>query len=162
MILGTELARLGTLVSAMRRRTWLTVVVLAVGATACGVLPGSTPAPTVTAIPGPTPGAAVSPSPAQAAASPSPSPAAAATAAPTESAPATPSNVVYVGNTDGEGVYLRKTPNMEDRLQAYPDGTRLTIIGDDVEGDGQTWKHVRAPDGSEGYVPAQYTTSSPG
>ena len=50
---------------------------------------------------------------------------------------------------------------MDDKNNAYPDGTALTIIGDDVTGDGQTWKHVKAPDGTEGYVPAMYTTSSP-
>ena len=65
---------------------------------------------------------------------------------------------MYVGNTDGEGVYLRNSPAMDDKNKAYPDGTALTIIGDDVTGDGQTWKHVKAPDGTEGYVPAQYTT----
>jgi hypothetical protein len=65
-----------------------------------------------------------------------------------------------VGNTDGEGVYLRKTPAMSDRIQAYSDGTALTVIGDDVDGDGQHWKHVRAPDGTEGYVPSQYTVDT--
>jgi hypothetical protein len=50
---------------------------------------------------------------------------------------------------------------MADRAKAYPDGTALTIIGDDVEGDAQTWKHIRTPDGLEGYVPAMYTTDTP-
>jgi hypothetical protein len=68
---------------------------------------------------------------------------------------------VWVGNTDREGVYIRKTPVMADKLQAYPDGTELTIIGDDVDGDGQHWKNVRTPDGLEGYVPAIYTTDAP-
>lgn len=166
MIPGTYLARLGTLVGTMRRRAWLSVVVISVCAAACGVLPGSTPGPTATAVGGPAPAAAAaSPSPAQAAASPSPSPPAAAVTAAPPAATAQSAgggNAVYVGNTDGEGVFLRKTPNMDDHLQAYPDGTQLTIVGDDVEGDGQTWKHVRAPDGTEGYVPAQYTTSTPG
>jgi hypothetical protein len=67
---------------------------------------------------------------------------------------------VYVGNTDGEGVYVRNTPVMSDRVRAYADGTALTIIGDDVDGDGQHWKHVRTPDGLEGYVPAMYTTTT--
>ena len=75
--------------------------------------------------------------------------------------PAAASDSVWVGNTDGEGVYVRKTPVMADRLDAYPDGTQLTIIGDDVEGDGQTWKHVKTPDGLEGYVPSIYTIDAP-
>jgi len=86
----------------------------------------------------------------------SPTTAATAAAQPTAAA-----NVVYVGNTDGEGVFIRKTPVMDDKIRAYADGTALTIIGDDVDGDGQHWKHVRTPDGLEGYVPAQYTTSTP-
>jgi hypothetical protein len=50
---------------------------------------------------------------------------------------------------------------MADRVRAYPDNTPLTIIGDDVDGDGQRWKHVRTPDGLEGYVPAMYTVDTP-
>jgi hypothetical protein len=48
---------------------------------------------------------------------------------------------------------------MADHAGAYADGTELTIIGDDVDGDGQHWKHVRTPDGQEGYVPSVYTTA---
>jgi len=68
---------------------------------------------------------------------------------------------LWVGNTDGQGVYVRKTPVMADRVRAYPDGTPLTIVGDDVDGDGQHWKHVKTPDGLEGYVPAMYTVDTP-
>ena len=83
-------------------------------------------------------------------------------AAPTSAPqPTAPPNTLYVGNTDGEGVFIRKTPVMDDKVRAYSDGTALTIIGDDVDGDGQHWKHIRTPDGLEGYVPAQYTTDSP-
>ena len=81
----------------------------------------------------------------------------AATSAPQ---PTAPPNTLYVGNTDGEGVYVRSTPVMSDRVRAYSDGTALTIIGDDVDGDGQHWKHIRTPDGLEGYVPAMYTTTT--
>ena len=146
----------------MRR---LCVCAVALIATSCGVLPfGSSAAPTATA-PAPTP----APKPAAAAASASPSPSAVPATAtattapkPTDTAqPASSANTVYVGNTDGEGVFLRNSPAMDDKNNAYPDGTALTIIGDDVTGDGQTWKHVKAPDGTEGYVPAMYTTSSP-
>jgi hypothetical protein len=69
--------------------------------------------------------------------------------------------MVYVGNTDGEGVFLRNSPAMADQIRAYADGTPLTIIGPDVEGEGMQWHHVRAPDGTEGYVPTMYTVSSP-
>lgn len=72
------------------------------------------------------------------------------------STPAIAASVVWVGNTGGSGVYVRRTPSSTDRLRAYGDGTQLTVIGEDVSGDGQQWKHVRAPDGLEGYVPATY------
>lgn len=63
----------------------------------------------------------------------------------------------YVGKTGGEGVYVRKTPRLADRHRAYADKTRLMVIGSDVEAEGRIWKHVRAPDGTEGYVPVEYT-----
>jgi hypothetical protein len=126
--------------------------------TACGglpSLPGS--APQATPTPAPTTAPTVAATPTRAAAPATATPAPKPTATPEPSAAA---NTVYVGNTDGEGVYLRKTPNMDDRLKAYPDGTMLTVIGDDVDNDDQHWKNVRAPDGTEGYVPSMYTTES--
>ena len=69
--------------------------------------------------------------------------------------------VYMVGNTDGEGVYLRRTPRMSDRDTAYVDGTKLTAIGEDVTADGELWHHVRTPDGKIGYVPAKYTIEAP-
>jgi SH3 domain-containing protein len=127
---------------------------------ACGVLPGSAPAATATPAAAP---ATTAPSPGVAAASPVASPSPAAVPKPANTAaPSANANTVYVGNTDGEGVYLRKTPNMDDKLDAYPDGTALTVVGDDVDNGGQMWRHVKTPDGTEGYVPAMYTTASPG
>lgn len=65
-----------------------------------------------------------------------------------------------VANTGGEGVYLRRTPRLADRDIAYPDGTALVAIDDDVNGEGLLWHHVRTPDGKSGYIPAQYTTEA--
>jgi hypothetical protein len=67
-------------------------------------------------------------------------------------APAT----MVVGNTDGMGVYMRRTPNMGDRLRAWPDNTRMEVLERGVTSEGRSWLKVRAPDGSEGYVPAEY------
>ncbi len=69
--------------------------------------------------------------------------------------------VFVVGNTDGEGVYLRRTPRLSDRDTAYIDGTKLTVIGEDVTAEGELWHHVRTPDGKLGYVPAKYTVDPP-
>jgi len=64
---------------------------------------------------------------------------------------------VQVANTDGEGAFLRRTPNTQDRLAAYPEGTHLRVLGPDEDRDGTTWRHVATPDGAEGYIPASYT-----
>lgn len=64
--------------------------------------------------------------------------------------------LAYVGNTGGEGVYLRRTPVMSDRAVAWPDGTRLEILGDETWSDGRTWRLVRDPSGNVGWVPTAY------
>ena len=74
--------------------------------------------------------------------------------------PQTTHRVFVVGNTGGDGVYLRRTPRSSDRDRAYPDGTRLEQIGEDVRAEGTTWRHVQAPDGRTGWVPTQYTVES--
>lgn len=66
-----------------------------------------------------------------------------------------------VGNTGGEGVYLRQSPRMDDKLRPWPDNTPMVVIGPRVEGDGHMWEKVRAPDGSEGYIPAEFLIGEP-
>ncbi len=61
-----------------------------------------------------------------------------------------------VGQTDGEGVFLRASPHLSDKLDAWPDDTPMQEIGPPTTGEGLDWRHVRAPDGSEGWVPARY------
>ena len=65
--------------------------------------------------------------------------------------------VYVVANTGGEGVFLRQAPKTGTKLSAWAEKTRLEEIGPTQQVDGATWLHVRAPDGGEGYVPAQYT-----
>ncbi len=145
----------------MRYRLLLFVgLVVAVFGSACffggGAQPTPAPPPAVvatsspSAAPPPKPSAVASPSP-TAAAPPAPQPTAAAE---------TELSRVWVGNTDGEGVYLRNSPAMADRAKAYPDGTVLIIVDVDVDGEGMKWHHVRAPDGQVGYVPVQYTVTT--
>jgi hypothetical protein len=81
---------------------------------------------------------------------------AATSAAPPDAIPT--AEVFRVANTDGQGVYMWRTPNMDDRARAYPDGTEVTVVGADVEGSGIRWRHVQAPDGITGYVPAEYVS----
>ena len=65
---------------------------------------------------------------------------------------------VAVANTGGDGVYLRRTPRLADRLIGWPDGTKLQVVGPDAQGDGQQWKQVRDPQGNVGWAAAQYVT----
>ncbi len=79
-----------------------------------------------------------------------------ATPSPTSSPTPQPSPQIFtVGNTDGQGAYLRRTP-LGDRIKAWPDGTVMTAIGGDQIVDGNTWRNVRDPEGSEGWMLADY------
>ncbi len=61
-----------------------------------------------------------------------------------------------VGNTDGDGVYIRNSPSDGDRLLAWPDNTVMVLLGPRTESEGRLWIAVRDPRGNEGWVPAQY------
>jgi hypothetical protein len=63
---------------------------------------------------------------------------------------------VVVAGTDGEGVYLRRTPRLDDKLSAWSDGTRLAILGPDVVQNGLRWIPVQDPCGIGGWVLARY------
>ena len=97
------------------------------------------------------------PRPAIAVGSPSPAAALVPTVTPTVSPTPAP-EMRKVGNTGGIGVYLRRTPRLTDTLVAWPEGTRLEVVGADAVGDGVRWKQVRDPCGQVGWVPAQYVT----
>ena len=78
------------------------------------------------------------------------------TAAPPTATPvAAKPQTMVVANTDGQGVYMRRTPHPDDKLKPWVEGTAMQILGRE-DSDGLTWMKVRAPDGSEGYIPAQY------
>jgi hypothetical protein len=81
----------------------------------------------------------------------------AAAASPTP-IPTTPQTWI-VGHTDGLGVYIRRTTNPDDRIKIWLDGTPMTIVGPDQVVGGTTWKNVRDPDGTVGWIPAQYLES---
>ncbi len=98
------------------------------------------PLPTVTVTPTPT----VAPSP-----SPTPE------ARPTQTT--TPVlRLARVGNTGGDGVYIRRSPSDEDRLVAWPDNTVLVLLGPETEAGGRRWYAVRDPRGNTGWVPGEY------
>ena len=79
------------------------------------------------------------------------------TATPTEVPPTRTVTANWtVGNTGGEGVYIRRTADMDDRIKAWPDGTEMVVVGPDVTAEDILWKNVRDPDGNAGFVPAEY------
>jgi SH3-like domain-containing protein len=80
-----------------------------------------------------------------------------AKAAPTPTAtPAVKPLTLLVGGTGGDGVYLRRSPGDGERIKAWPDGAKMTVIGVDRIVGGKTWKNVRDPDGNEGWVLGDY------
>ncbi len=83
-------------------------------------------------------------------------PTAAAASRPAAASPTAEEQMLAVGNTGGDGVFLRRTPAMADKVKAWPDGTRMKVIGRDREGDGKTWKHVIDPDGNTGFIPTEF------
>jgi len=110
-------------------------------ATARPASPTSTPTTAPTATP-----TQVSPTPAAPTATP-------AQASPTPTGAAA---VYVVGNTDGVGVWLRRSPRLNDYLISWKDGTRMVTIGPDVQANGMVWHHVQDPRGNQGYIPAQW------
>ena len=73
---------------------------------------------------------------------------------------ATTKQQFIVAGTNGEGIVLRRTPAGE-RIDVYREGIRLEELGPDREVDGVIWRQVRASDGVEGWVAAQYTAPAP-
>ena len=71
-----------------------------------------------------------------------------------------------VTGTGGEGVTLRDAPTTTGkRLGVVAEGARLSVIGDDVQGAGHTWKNVKTAAGQSGWVAADYVpgqSESPG
>jgi hypothetical protein len=80
----------------------------------------------------------------------------AATATPSTASAARSGDWLVVANTDGEGVFLRRTPSMEDRLEVYDEGTRVQAVGPEVESEGRRWRLVKVEDGAVGWIPSQY------
>jgi hypothetical protein len=119
-------------------------------------IPIVSPAPSAAAYPVASPAASpavVAPSPSAVGATTAPS----SEAVPTATVVAEPENA-WIGNTDGGGVYLRNSPHDGDRADVLGDGTKVTITGGQVEGDGQEWYPVKTADNTAGYVPIAYLT----
>jgi hypothetical protein len=76
-----------------------------------------------------------------------------ATAARPTAAP-TPRPLVVTGS--GSGLFLRVQPGQGAVIRAYPDGTAVAPLGEMTQLEGRRWLRVRAPDGQEGWMAADY------
>ena len=106
-------------------------------------------------------GAARQPAPSTPGPSPTPEPVVTPTS--TSTPPRAPDAVktMLVGNTDGQGVYLRRSPHLEDKLQAWVDGSKMEVLSGPIESEGRQWFQVRAPNGADGYIPSQFLVDAP-
>jgi hypothetical protein len=66
------------------------------------------------------------------------------------------SGVAHIGNTGGDGAFLRHTTMLADTWIAWPDRTPLTLTGAEADGDGQHWLQVQDPKHNVGWIPSQY------
>lgn len=92
---------------------------------------------------------------------PVPASTATATTPPTASPTASPAPTfapvpLMIGNTDGDGVYIRRSPETAERVKAWADRTPMIVVGPDREVAGRIWKPVVDPDGNQGWVPTDY------
>jgi hypothetical protein len=113
----------------------------------------------------PTPTTSVPPLPTTASVAPTPppvptlttAPAAAPTQAPVPTATTVP---LTVAKTGGDGIWLRASPPIGDKLKAWPDGTNMTVVGPDQSVDGKTWRNVKDPDGTVGWVAGEFLVAA--
>jgi len=78
------------------------------------------------------------------------------------SQPTSSPEIFIVFGTGTEGLRLREKPNATSLVLAtVRDGTHLEKRGEDVTGDGFTWRNVRTPDGVEGWVARDWLQPAP-
>jgi len=80
-----------------------------------------------------------------------------------QAAAASSATGLTIGNTDGLGAYVRESPVTGSRgIVAWPEGTRLSPLGEAQEQSGRTWVKVQDPKGTIGWVPKEYLTAKAG
>jgi hypothetical protein len=63
-----------------------------------------------------------------------------------------------VTGTNGDGVFIRRTPRSADRIVAWPDNAVMEYQGEQSQNEGITWAKMKDPKGNVGWVPVQYLT----
>lgn len=66
-----------------------------------------------------------------------------------------------VVNTDGQGVNFRASPGGAP-IGSWADGSKMTEVGDSKQASGRTWRNVRAPDGTTGWIASDFLSNSAG
>lgn len=75
-------------------------------------------------------------------------------------APAVQGQAAVVRGTGGSGARLRAQPgNSGPIITVVPENTPLLVIGADRTVDGLVWRNVRAPNGNEGWIAANFVTT---
>lgn len=97
------------------------------------------------------------------AAAPTPAPVATVvpTVAPTSAIPAVlaesaGSARLLVKDVGSEGLSLRRSPGVGQRIKVWPDGTALVDLKETAEQGGKSWRRVRDPEGNDGWVAADF------
>lgn len=68
-----------------------------------------------------------------------------------------PGLVGHVANTEGIGVFVRRSPEVDDRLEyAIPEGSPVRVLGPEIWANGLPWRQVEDASGVRGWVPARY------
>ena len=87
-----------------------------------------------------------------------PVPTAIAQATPPTTAPAAQTQTVYVTNTGGQGLTLRRTPGGAP-ITGLPDGTALTLTAEEQPVGDRLWRKVRDAQGREGWVATEFLSA---
>jgi hypothetical protein len=68
-----------------------------------------------------------------------------------------------ITRTDGQGANMRVSPStIAPTIVVVPDGARVTITSDAIQGSGRTWRQVRDADGHVGYVVVDFLAGQDG
>jgi hypothetical protein len=84
--------------------------------------------------------------------------------APTTAAPAATgaTGAFVVTNTGSEGLFLRADPaTTGTQMETLPEGSKVDALGPEQNDGTRTWKKVKAPDGQEGWVAAEFLVAAP-
>jgi hypothetical protein len=67
-----------------------------------------------------------------------------------------------VSGTGAEGLFLRPDHSVDNPpVKTLPEGSIVTIIGEDFSGPDRVWKHIRDSEGTEGWAAADFLKPAP-